>query len=496
MPKIHLFSNGPSKLTTRVVPLRFSRAQAADNSIEKGRPSVDDREPALGPTVGATADPSAVAPIRVKVKRCALSDDAPLLVFPSSQLDVENGDRYRAPKQKSFEIEITPKPSIKAEHEGEIEVRWLSANDPVLGKLAVRCYPPISIALVFFLVSVAPPSGSYADAVPPEATEADVAEWVRVINAVFEPAGIVFTHTVEQLTVRSNRAAGAVAAGVEMVLMFREGQRVLQETSPDARPIMMFILDSFKSTVQGMGVSPEMAAACYVATSYGELRNGISLMESDGVIPSGSAQRYQRMADNIESPMIPVWGSQEKERQEAIRLFNEEMARYGVLYDRDGKIVDGFAPDGATMMLVLRYYIPGVVMAASTVGSSGKLLASDVMHWGRALAHELGHFFTLYHPSDPSYLGEVKLDDAWSRGRLMYFGGRFPANKGAESPPAADGSASPPPQFDPMDVGFGQSEPAILLTHHHIHGTTLEPEGGEIEKLRAKASAWAGGQGG
>src|SRR5262249_7589956 len=152
MPKIHLFSNGSGKVTTRVVPLRFSRAKPNGDPIQKGYPSVDDRDVSARPLVGATADADAPATVRLTVTRQIIGDDAALVVMPSNQLSVGSGDVYRPPHDHAFDLEIAPKPSIKADVTGDVTVRWASQNDAVIGKLTVRCYTPIKLTIAFFLV--------------------------------------------------------------------------------------------------------------------------------------------------------------------------------------------------------------------------------------------------------------------------------------------------------------------------------------------------------
>jgi hypothetical protein len=465
-----------------------------------------------------------------------LGDDAPLVVLPSGQLTIESGDVFRPPHDHTFELSIAPKPSVQADVVAEVAVRWLSPNDAILGKLAVRCYTPIQLTIAFFLVGTKAETERENLAKWPEVQEDDLAKYLDVINAVYEPAGISFTSITKQLVVTPVAGTGILKEGTDMALLCRAGQAILQQENPGTRAIMVFIVDAYKSTVQGQGVSPKMAsgtAGIYFAENLKDFSADTDNMLFQQRIlprlvrdPQDPSQNInlETLVDTIQSPQEKVGGnvgnmtitSREEQQAKAIAQFQELAAPYGVVYDPAGKLVNAFQPSEPPSKLAFRHYIPGVVMASRIAGDSAPpLLASDRMHWGRAIAHELGHFFTLFHPGDPTYGGDVKADDVWSRRRLLYAHGSFPpktlsASTVATAKVAASVAAMMPLGVitapivaadvtnslagPPMNLGFGDLEPGILLTHTHLHysTTTLDPPGGEVETARGVAALWAG----
>jgi hypothetical protein len=538
MPKIHLFSNTSGKVTTRVVPLRFSRATPSGDVIQKGYPPIDERDVTNRPTVGATADADAPSSFRVQVTRQMLGDDAPLVVLPSNQLSVASSDAYRPPHDHSFELEITPKPSVKDAVTAEVVIRWGSSNDAVLARLSVRCYPPIKLQIAFFRVGTKSAHTPDTEAQLPDVLEDDIFRYLDVINAIYAPAGIVFTGITRQIVMETAAGPGGLVEGTELVLLFRAGNEMLQKETPGGRFIMVFLVDKYKSTVQGQGVSPRMAsgtAGVYVAEDFGDLfPNGIDSLFNAHILPRKMQDadmgdeaietdwcleaNIRLWADMVGNPRESVSGnpgnmvtvSRAENRAKAIVKLHKRFVRFGVLYDPEGKIINAFTPANPPTKLVFRHYLPGVLMASTIVGDEGPPLASrDYLHWGRAIAHEIGHYCTLFHPGDPAYLGQVKADDVWSRGRLMYSRGRFPPKTISDNlttAVAAAGAVTPIGVITApiltttlagtlMDLGYGNLEPGILLTHTQLQygGVTLDPAGGEVETLRGVAATLAGG---
>ena len=56
---------------------------------------------------------------------------------------------------------------------------------------------------------------------------------------------------------------------------------------------------------------------------------------------------------------------------------------------------------------------PGIILADTTAGAT-----RDAMWWANDMAHEIGHFFTLWHPENLQPPNER--EDTWSRRELMH----------------------------------------------------------------------------
>jgi len=85
---------------------------------------------------------------------------------------------------------------------------------------------------------------------------------------------------------------------------------------------------------------------------------------------------------------------------------------------------------------------PGIILAETTAGGTVR----DTQYWANDLAHEIGHFFRLWHPGNQEPPNEWQ--DTWSRRMLMHNFNR------------TDGANPPKPRFG--DTGYGTNTAGTL----------------------------------
>jgi hypothetical protein len=523
MTKIYLFANGSDKTTTRVVPVRFLRARpGTDVIVAKGAPAPEDRGLGSGPTVSAihAADP---ADFYVLLRRQTLDDDAPLKVVMPARLDMDGTDTYTVPSGHSVELPVGIQPRLKpnadAPYSDDLIVHWLTPNEVELGRLTIKVYKTLEITLHFYIVTVGDKT--------PGVTEDQIKSYVDVVNAIYEPAALLFKAVVTQVTAPPNVGkAGVVGFNVDIILLFR----LATDASPGT--INVIIIDTWDSKLGGIGISQLMASKTYPAEVFNTdptpLGEAIERATSGGLIPEKMTQARQPLTErrwerarrcelhlqsgrdvtNDVTTSVQLLHD-EDETQHAARLLKEYidfLALYNIVFDPDGNIrVNDFAdvsegdrPDpGTGKKLIARLSVPGVLLTVNSKGPSIPL--KQVVRWGRILAHELGHFFGLHHPNDPTYSGKAKSDDIWSRKRLMYHAVSFYRDQNITDPQAPPPPATPESMADVRDVGYGVNEPGTFLTHVHIqrgdlqkdpaHAIFLDPPEGEIERIRKNAAA-------
>jgi hypothetical protein len=111
---------------------------------------------------------------------------------------------------------------------------------------------------------------------------------------------------------------------------------------------------------------------------------------------------------------------------------------------------------------------PGILLGDRTAGS-GRV---DVTHWGNDLAHEIGHFFRLWHPESAQPPNER--EDTWSRRELMH---NFNLMRGRNPWPANDGDGHPfkfRPRF--ADAGYGPARRGCFVSIKNLTQLTTDGE--------------------
>lgn len=123
----------------------------------------------------------------------------------------------------------------------------------------------------------------------------------------------------------------------------------------------------------------------------------------------------------------------------------------------------------------------GIILADQTAGGG----RSGDVHWANDLAHEIGHFFQLWHPENLQPPNER--EDTWSRRMLMH---NFNLMRGHDPWPAHDGDGVAY-KYRPLldDVGYGGSRRGCLITMKHF--TQLQTDG-ECPTSRATISSATG----
>ena len=99
---------------------------------------------------------------------------------------------------------------------------------------------------------------------------------------------------------------------------------------------------------------------------------------------------------------------------------------------------------------------PGILLGDRTAGGG----RSGLMHYANDLAHEIGHFFRLWHPENVQPPNER--EDTWSRRMLMH---NFNLMRGPNPWPRNDGSGNPftqRPRF--ADAGYGAQNRGCAIT--------------------------------
>lgn len=111
---------------------------------------------------------------------------------------------------------------------------------------------------------------------------------------------------------------------------------------------------------------------------------------------------------------------------------------------------------------------PGIILGDQTA-SSGR---SGDIHYANDLAHEIGHFFQLWHPENQQPPNE--LEDTWSRRMLMH---NFNLMWGHNPWPRNDGNGhayAHRPLLD--DVGYGANRRGCFVTMKHLAQKTTDGE--------------------
>ncbi len=99
---------------------------------------------------------------------------------------------------------------------------------------------------------------------------------------------------------------------------------------------------------------------------------------------------------------------------------------------------------------------PGIILGDRTAGST----RGYVMFWANDLAHEIGHFFTLWHPEQKQPPDER--EDTWSKRSLMH---NFNEMRRHNPWPRNDGDGNPykfRPRFD--DAGYGTGRRGCFIS--------------------------------
>ena len=106
---------------------------------------------------------------------------------------------------------------------------------------------------------------------------------------------------------------------------------------------------------------------------------------------------------------------------------------------------------------------PGIILGDRTASSA----RADVMHWANDLAHEVGHFFRLWHPEQLQPPNER--EDTWSRRMLMH---NFNLMRGHARWPS--GASQFRPRFD--DAGYGSHRRGCMITLKNLSQLTTDDE--------------------
>ncbi len=125
---------------------------------------------------------------------------------------------------------------------------------------------------------------------------------------------------------------------------------------------------------------------------------------------------------------------------------------------------------------------PGILLGDRTAGGG----RNGVIHWANDLAHEVGHFFTLWHPEQVQ--PPVELEDTWSRQRLMH---NFNGMRGPNPWPAFTGNPPVAFQFRPRfsDAGYGAGRRGCFVCYKDLPQLTQDDE---TTRARATITSAAG----
>lgn len=112
---------------------------------------------------------------------------------------------------------------------------------------------------------------------------------------------------------------------------------------------------------------------------------------------------------------------------------------------------------------------PGIILGDQTAGGG----RTGVMHWANDLAHEIGHFFTLWHPEQLQPPNE--LEDTWSRQRLMH---NFNGMRGHTPWPSSTGNPPQPFQFRPRfnEADYGNLRRGCFVSYKDLPQLTQDDE--------------------
>jgi hypothetical protein len=119
-------------------------------------------------------------------------------------------------------------------------------------------------------------------------------------------------------------------------------------------------------------------------------------------------------------------------------------------------------------------FAPGIILADRTASQP----RANIQHWANDYAHEVGHFFTLWHPgvlSDKGDQGAVIRQDTWARRMLMHN-----SNLMSFAGYPADAKQNYRPRFN--DVGYGLGCRGCMVTIKDVPGLKTD---GEVDKSRS-----------
>jgi hypothetical protein len=133
---------------------------------------------------------------------------------------------------------------------------------------------------------------------------------------------------------------------------------------------------------------------------------------------------------------------------------------------------------------------PGIILGDRTASSA----RSGAMHYANDLAHEIGHFFTLWHPEEKQPPEE--LEDTWSRRKLMH---NYNLMRGPNPWPSTREAAKPGPppvpavmdKFRPRSAtsGYGTSRRGCMVT---LKNLTKLAQDDECTRARSTITSTAG----
>jgi hypothetical protein len=124
---------------------------------------------------------------------------------------------------------------------------------------------------------------------------------------------------------------------------------------------------------------------------------------------------------------------------------------------------------------------PGIILGDTTAGG----VVRDTFYWANDLAHEVGHFFRLWHAENQQPPNER--EDTWSRRMLMH---NFNFMRGHNPWPSSDATGTPY-KYRPArdDIGYGTGRRGCLITMKHLSQLTTD---GECTTARSTITSAAG----